>query len=237
MAQRCIDTLAGTGATIAIIPAGTANLLASNLGIPTDIAGAVMTGLHGRRRRHRRRAHERRAVRGDGRRGLRRRHDQAARRRPEGPARPRSLRLDRRQEPPRLRRSRRRSESTAALVQAARRAAFSPATSAPCSAACRSSRMPSRTTACSISPSSPPTGSCSGRAPCGRTIAGHPERSPFVRVTKAPKVKVKLDRKVLYELDGGARTKVKAYRAGGRARSDHRVRPHRPRIELKAEDP
>ena len=50
MAQRCIDTLAGTGATMAIIPAGTANLLATNLGIPKEIEGAVMTGLHGRRR-------------------------------------------------------------------------------------------------------------------------------------------------------------------------------------------
>ena len=41
MAQRCIDTLAGTGTTVAIVPAGTANLLASNLGIPKDIEGAV----------------------------------------------------------------------------------------------------------------------------------------------------------------------------------------------------
>ena len=39
MAQRCIDALAGTGATIAIVPAGTANLLATNLGIPKDIDG------------------------------------------------------------------------------------------------------------------------------------------------------------------------------------------------------
>jgi hypothetical protein len=31
-------------------------------------------------------------------------------------------------------------------------------------------------------------------------------------MTKARKVKVKLNRKVLYEIDGGARTKVKAYR-------------------------
>ena len=50
MAQRCIDALAGSAATIAIIPAGTANLLASNLGIPKDIDGAVKTGLHGRPR-------------------------------------------------------------------------------------------------------------------------------------------------------------------------------------------
>jgi YegS/Rv2252/BmrU family lipid kinase len=48
--QRCIDTLAGTGVTIAIVPAGTANLLASNLGIPKDVRGAVAAGLHGERR-------------------------------------------------------------------------------------------------------------------------------------------------------------------------------------------
>jgi diacylglycerol kinase (ATP) len=50
MAQRSIDTLAGTGRTMAIIPAGTANLLASNLGIPKDIEGAVATALDGAER-------------------------------------------------------------------------------------------------------------------------------------------------------------------------------------------
>ena len=35
--QRCIDVLAGTGTPLAIVPAGTANLLATNLGIPDDI--------------------------------------------------------------------------------------------------------------------------------------------------------------------------------------------------------
>ena len=48
--QRCLDVLAGTGTPLAIVPAGTANLLATNLGIPTDIEGAVATGLHGARR-------------------------------------------------------------------------------------------------------------------------------------------------------------------------------------------
>ena len=51
MAQRCVDVLAGTDAAMAVIPAGTANLLATNLGLPKDIEGAVMTGLHGARRR------------------------------------------------------------------------------------------------------------------------------------------------------------------------------------------
>jgi diacylglycerol kinase (ATP) len=48
MVQRCIDALAGSGVTLAIIPAGTANLLASNLGIPRDIAKAVRIGLRGK---------------------------------------------------------------------------------------------------------------------------------------------------------------------------------------------
>ncbi len=48
--QRCIDAVAGSDATIAILPAGTANLLASNLGIPQDISAAVQIGLHGDRR-------------------------------------------------------------------------------------------------------------------------------------------------------------------------------------------
>jgi YegS/Rv2252/BmrU family lipid kinase len=50
MVQRCIDVLAGTDATLAIIPAGTANLFASSLEIPQDIAEAVQVGLSGRTR-------------------------------------------------------------------------------------------------------------------------------------------------------------------------------------------
>jgi diacylglycerol kinase (ATP) len=48
MVQRCIDTLAGSGVSLAIVPAGTANLLASNLGIPRDIGEAVRLGLRGK---------------------------------------------------------------------------------------------------------------------------------------------------------------------------------------------
>jgi diacylglycerol kinase (ATP) len=49
--QRCIDALAGTDTAVAILPAGTANLLAMNLQIPDDLTDAVRTGLHGDRRR------------------------------------------------------------------------------------------------------------------------------------------------------------------------------------------
>jgi YegS/Rv2252/BmrU family lipid kinase len=45
-----------------------------------------------------------------------------------------------------------------------------------------------------------------------RTARGNPAASPFVRATKARAVKVRLDRKVLYELDGGDRKKVKSFK-------------------------
>jgi diacylglycerol kinase (ATP) len=51
MVQRCVDVLAGSDVALAIIPAGTANLFATNLGIPKDIEGAVAVGLHGADRR------------------------------------------------------------------------------------------------------------------------------------------------------------------------------------------
>jgi YegS/Rv2252/BmrU family lipid kinase len=50
MVQRSVDALAGSGVTLAIIPAGTANLFASSLDIPSDIGDAVDIGLNGRDR-------------------------------------------------------------------------------------------------------------------------------------------------------------------------------------------
>jgi len=49
--QRCIDTAADSDAALAILPAGTANLFATNLGIPQDIEEAVSVGLRGERRK------------------------------------------------------------------------------------------------------------------------------------------------------------------------------------------
>jgi YegS/Rv2252/BmrU family lipid kinase len=48
--QRCIDALAGSGVVVGILPAGTANLFAANLGVPTDLEEAVEIALHGARR-------------------------------------------------------------------------------------------------------------------------------------------------------------------------------------------
>lgn len=49
--QRCVDVLAGTGTPLAIVPAGTANLLATNLGLPDAIPDAVRVGLDGVQRK------------------------------------------------------------------------------------------------------------------------------------------------------------------------------------------
>jgi YegS/Rv2252/BmrU family lipid kinase len=45
-----------------------------------------------------------------------------------------------------------------------------------------------------------------------RTVLGNAEKSPFVRITQGRKVRVKLDRKVRYELDGGDRKKVRSFK-------------------------
>ncbi len=46
----CIDVLAGSETAVAILPAGTGNLLATSLGIPRDVAKGVEIGLTGTRR-------------------------------------------------------------------------------------------------------------------------------------------------------------------------------------------
>jgi diacylglycerol kinase family enzyme len=48
--QRAIDTLVGSKAVLGILPAGTANLLATNLGVPQDVHAAVEIALDGDRR-------------------------------------------------------------------------------------------------------------------------------------------------------------------------------------------
>jgi diacylglycerol kinase (ATP) len=213
MAQRCIDTLAGTGTTVAIIPAGTANLLASNLGIPKDIEGAVITGLHGRRRKIDvvRMNGERFAVMAgagfdanmingaDG--GLKDKLGRAA----YVWTGSKSFRA-----PP---------------FQAKIKVDGSPWYSGPASCILAGNVGALFGGVRVFADAEPDDGlvelavvTAEGMAQwartAARTLTGSPEQSPFFQMTKARKVKVKLDRKVLYEMDGGARTKVKSYRGG-----------------------
>ena len=46
-----------------------------------------------------------------------------------------------------------------------------------------------------------------------RAVVANVESSPFVQATRAESVKVKLSRKVMYELDGGDRAKTKSLKA------------------------
>lgn len=49
--RACAEALVGTDATLAVVPAGTGNLLAHNLGIPLDAADAVDVAVAGGKRR------------------------------------------------------------------------------------------------------------------------------------------------------------------------------------------
>jgi diacylglycerol kinase (ATP) len=51
MVRRCVNALGDSEVPLAIVPAGTSNLLATNLGIERDIAAAVQVALLGERRR------------------------------------------------------------------------------------------------------------------------------------------------------------------------------------------
>ena len=42
-----------------------------------------------------------------------------------------------------------------------------------------------------------------------RTAVGSADKSPFVQTTKAKKIRIRLDRKMAYELDGGDQAPVK----------------------------
>jgi diacylglycerol kinase family enzyme len=57
------------------------------------------------------------------------------------------------------------------------------------------------------------TGAAEWARTLGRMVAGRSDRSPFVRMTRARRIDVKLASPMTYELDGGARTTAKRLRA------------------------
>ena len=209
-AQRSIDALAGSETPLAIVPAGTANLLATNLGIPQDIEQAVSIGLRGERRKLDvgRFNGERFAVMaGAG-------FDASMIQEADGRLKDRLGRV--------------------AYVWTGSRNLRAK----PFNAKIAVDGVPWYSGAAScilvgnvgrlfggievfgdVRPDD-------GRVEIGvvhadgvvdwvrtlaRTAVGNPERSPLVQATSATKVKVKLDRKVLYEVDGGDREKVKSF--------------------------
>ena len=202
--QRCIDALAGTTAALAVIPAGTANLLAGNLQIPADLTSAVRIGLHGRRRRL-----DTGSVNGEhfavmAGAGLDARMIKDAGRR----MKDRAGRLA--------------YVYTAAKNLGARRAKATVTVDGACFFTGRVSCVLVGNVGRVLggvevfSEARPDDGLLelgvvTARNPVqwaralGRLALGEPERSPFVRLTRGKRVRVRFDRQVPYELDGGAR--------------------------------
>ena len=208
--QRCIDVLAGSDAALAIVPAGTANLLATNLGIPQEIEEAVAIGLRGERRRldvGRFNGERFGVMAGAG-------FDASMIRQADGSLKDRFGR--------------------AAYVWTGSKSLRAKPFNA--KIAVDGTSWYSGDASCILvgnvgrlfggievfENARPDDGrlevgvvNAEGVADWVRTLArtavGHADRSPLVRATSAKKIKVKLDRKVLYEVDGGARMKVKSF--------------------------
>jgi YegS/Rv2252/BmrU family lipid kinase len=211
MMQRCIDVIAGSKASLAIIPAGTANLFATNLGIPEDIEKAVAIGLRGERRKldvGRFNGERFGVMAGAG-------FDAAMIRRADGGLKERVGRVAyvwAGSESLRLKPFRATIEVDGADWYKGK---------ASCILVGNVAEVFGGIAA--FEDAHPDDGvlelgvvNAEGLLQWGRTLArtalGTAGKSPFVQETKAHSVKVTMNRKVLYELDGGDRTKVKAFK-------------------------
>jgi len=212
MVQRCIDTLAGSGVALAILPAGTANLLATDLGIPKNIEEAVAIALHGEPRRIDlgRFRGERFAVmagvgfdaamiRESGTGGLKERFGRAA-----------YVWSGSRQL---------RAEPFRATIEADGAPWYKG--KATCILVGNVGRLIGGVPV--FEGASPYNGKLDVGVVTAegvvewirmltRVTLGKADTSPFVQTTRVSSIKVKLDRKVLYELDGGDRTRVKSFK-------------------------
>ncbi len=208
--QRCLDTAAGSETALAIVPAGTANLLATNLQIPQNIERAVAIGLHGDRRKFdvgRFNGERFGVMAGAG-------FDASMIQRADGGLKDRVGRLAYVWTG---------SQSLRAKPFKAK-IAIDGASWYQGDASCILIGNVGRLFGgIEVFERARPD---DGRLEIGvvnaqgvvewartlvRTAVGHPQKSPFVRVTSAREIDVKLDRKVLYEVDGGDRKKVKSF--------------------------
>jgi diacylglycerol kinase (ATP) len=208
--RRCLGELAGTATCLAVIPAGTANLFATNLGIPADIEEAVAIGLHGERRRFDvgRFSGERfgvmagvgfdaEMIRGSD--DLKERLGRLA----YVWSGSRNLREDAFEAEIRVDGLDWFDGRATCILLGNVGDLFGGVTVFPDARPDDGQLELGVVTA---------EGVVQWARTLARTAAGDPTASPFVRATRARKVKVRLDRKVRYELDGGDRTKVKAFK-------------------------
>jgi diacylglycerol kinase (ATP) len=211
MVQRSVDVVAGTEATMAIVPAGTANLFASNLGIPKHIDAAVEVGLRGERRKL-----------------------DVGRLNGERFAVMAGVGFDAlviRDATTKLKHALGRTAYVWAAAKNLRTKPFEAEIKVDgndwyeghASLVLFGNVGEAFAGVKAFDDAQPDdglleigVGSADGMLQWGRTLArsatGHASKSPFVHVTKGRSVKVKLSRKVLYELDGGDREKKKTFR-------------------------
>jgi diacylglycerol kinase (ATP) len=208
--RRCIGEVAGTRARLAVLPAGTANLFATNLGIPADIERAVAIGLRGEQRRLDVGcfAGERFAVMaGVG-------FDAAMIRDSDGlkdkVGRVAYLWSGSKNLPAEVFEARIRVDGTkwfdgraSCILVGNVGELFGGVEVFPDAEADDGLLEVGVVTA---------EGLVQWTRTLARTAAGDPVKSPFVRATKARKLKVELDREVRYELDGGDRSKVRSFK-------------------------
>jgi len=208
--RRCVDTLAGTDTSLAVVPAGTANLFATNLGIPIDIAGAVAVGLRGHHRRLDvgRFEGERFAVMAGA--GFDAAMIRGADELKERMGRAAYLWSGSRNLG---------NEGFGAEIEVDGTDWYEGRTTC-----ILLGNLGNVVGGVRVFPDARPDdgllelgivtaeGLLQWTRTLARTAIGDPNRSPFVRTTKASSVKVALDRKVRYELDGGDRSKVKSFR-------------------------
>jgi YegS/Rv2252/BmrU family lipid kinase len=208
--QRAIDAMAGSDVALSIVPAGTANLLATNLAIPQNIGQAVSIGMRGERRRlDVGRFDDERfaAMAGAG-------FDAAMIEQADGPLKDRLGRLAYVWTG---------SQNLRAKPFKAKIAVDGVPWYAGDASCILIGNVGRLFAGIEVFEDAHPD---DGRLEIGvvnadgiadwlrafaRTAAGHPDRSPLVQTTTARKIKVKLDRKVLYEVDGGGRHPVKAF--------------------------
>ena len=209
--QRCIDVVAGSDAALAILPAGTANLLATNLDIPQDIEQAIAIGLRGDRRKldvGRFNGERFGVMAGAG-------FDASMIREADGGLKDRLGRVAYVWSGSKSLRA----KPFKAKIAIDGTSWYSGAAS--CILVGNVGRLFGGIEV--FEDARPDDGhleigvvNADGVTDWVRTLArtavGHADRSPLVRATSAKKIKVKLDRKVLYEIDGGDRMKVKSFK-------------------------
>ena len=212
MVQRCTDALAGTGVPVAILPAGTANLFAGNLGIPKDLPEAVRIGLYGARRildLGRVNGEHFAVMAGvgfdarmikDADRGLKNRIGRLAYawtglRNVEGAGRDVRVKLD---------------GDTWYRGRASCVLLGNVGTITGGIPAFADARPDDGWLEVGVVTAE---GAVEWARTLGRMVTGHPDRSPFVRTGRAKKIRVRLSKPVVYELDGGARTRVDRLKA------------------------